>query len=91
MSDTCVEVYMADAPMSGERFIPEPPLPDDHAKTAALAKAPVSGIWFRPNLSGCGVVDPAIASDLDMSFDPPDWPHPIRDELGIPLNRYLFS
>jgi hypothetical protein len=81
---------MAEAPMSGERFIPEPPFPDDHADAAALAKAPVSGIWFSPNPSGRGVVDPAIASEVDISFDPPDVPHPIRDELGIPLNRYLF-
>jgi hypothetical protein len=74
------------------RSIPDPPPPDDHADAAADAKAPLSSVWFCPNPSGRGRLrsDPTIASEVDISFDPPDVPHPIRDELGIPLDRYLF-
>jgi hypothetical protein len=82
-------------PQSAERFIPELSLPAEDEtpiKDPALTSPPVSGVRFDPDPSapGSGVVASKIATALDMSVDPPGWANPIREELGIPLDRYLF-
>jgi hypothetical protein len=63
----------------------------DAADTATFRKAPIRGAPLRndPHRRGRCHVDPAIARDLDISFDLPGTSHPLREELGISRGRFL--
>jgi hypothetical protein len=75
-----------------KRSRPAPPEFDDRAERAALAKTPLTGVWFtpRPSESGRLYPDPAIAREGALTFTPPHEPHLAREELDIPLGQPLF-